>query len=54
MRPNEQKEIRLQTTQFNNLDFISLPIIHFSQAMVNRPTVATLYTNRLNNQLAHQ
>ena len=52
--PNDNTEIRLQTTQHNNLDFVSLTIVHFSNAIRNKPTIAQLYTNGLNNQLTHQ
>ncbi len=52
--PHEKKEIRLQTTKHNNLDFLHLSTMHFSTSMRTNPTIATLYTNGLNNQLAHQ
>lgn len=52
--PHENKEIRLQTTKHNNLDFLHLSTMHFSTSMRTNPTIATLYTNGLNNQLAHQ
>lgn len=42
--PHQQKVIKLPTTQHNNLDFMSLSIMHFSNDMVQTPTVATLYT----------
>ena len=38
----------------NNIDFILFPIMHFSHNMFRTPTVATLYTQGLNNQLIHQ
>ena len=52
--PITRKEIHLQTTQHNNLDFLLLRTMRFSSTMKSNPTIATLYTNGLNNQLTHQ
>ena len=54
LNPNDQQEIRPKTTRHNNLDFVKLPIIHFSNNMRTIPTIAHIYTNGLNNQLTHQ
>jgi len=52
--PNHQNEISLRTLQHNYLDFIKLPIMHFSSRMTNTPTVATIYTSGLNNQQSYK
>ena len=54
INPNDNEEIKIRTKQHNNLDFVSLPIMHFSANMTKQPTIANLYTNGLNNQLVHQ
>ena len=52
--PIQCKEVKLPTTRYNNLDFISIPITHFSSTMIKTPTVANMYTKGINNQLIHQ
>ncbi len=51
---SQHTEVQLPTTKHNNLDFIFLPIMHFSNNILHAPTVATMYTGGLNNQLIHQ
>ena len=54
MSLNHQTQISLPTTQHNNLDFAPLSIMHFLCHMITIPTVTTIYTGGLNNQLIHQ
>ena len=52
--PYEDKITYIPTTQHNNLDFLTLTIMHFSNNMIKNPTIARLYTEGLNSQLIHQ
>ena len=52
--PIQHIGVKLPIIPYNNLDFIVLPIMHFSNTMKTTPTVATIYTGGINNQLAHQ
>ena len=54
MHPIQNINVKLPTVPHNNIDFIALPIMHFSNNMKTTPTVSTIYTGGINNQLTHQ
>ncbi len=52
--PDNNKEIKLSTSQHNNLDFISLPVVHIANDLHHVPTITTIDNSGVNTQLAHQ
>ena len=46
--------ITLSTSVHNNLDFLKLPIMHFSHRLRTTPKLASLMTSGINEQLLHQ